>query len=159
MLTLDPRLLYKGLDSVKPGRAHKITVSSSGKVQYHYYRVGGEAPNTPRLRELNRPSKKKDKQERKAMETLKRSDSEWDDLLKGGATPDSDDGSMGGGGGWLEGGLLIAGLCFISYLPLLLLLNGILQAYIKSAWTLTYLRLTSKRQAEEVEVQALPEDL
>lgn len=63
------------------------------------------------------------------------------------------------GGGWFGGGLLIAGLCFISYLPLLILLNGILQAYIKSAWTLTYLRLTSKPQASLPALEALPEDL
>jgi hypothetical protein len=36
----------------------------------------------------------------------------------------------------------IAGLCFVVYLPVLLLLSGILRAYIDSAWTLTYLRLT-----------------
>jgi hypothetical protein len=37
----------------------------------------------------------------------------------------------------------IAGLCFVMYLPVLLLLSGILRAYIDSAWTLTYLRLTN----------------
>ena len=42
------------------------------------------------------------------------------------------------------GGLVIAGLCFIAYLPFLILLNGILTSYIESAWTLTYMRLTSK---------------
>ena len=36
----------------------------------------------------------------------------------------------------------VAGLCFLVYLPVLLLLMGILRAYIDSAWTLTYLRLT-----------------
>lgn len=42
----------------------------------------------------------------------------------------------------LSGGLVVAGLCFLGYLPVLVLLNGILRAYIESAWTLTYLRLT-----------------
>lgn len=46
------------------------------------------------------------------------------------------------GGRALGGGLLIAGLCFVAYLPVLLILSGILRAYTSSAWTLTYLRLT-----------------
>ena len=40
------------------------------------------------------------------------------------------------------GGLLIAGLCFILYLPVFIVLNGILRGYIESAWTLTFMRLT-----------------
>ena len=40
-------------------------------------------------------------------------------------------------------GLLIAGLCFVLYLPVLLVLAGILRTYIESAWTLTYLRLAA----------------
>ena len=35
-------------------------------------------------------------------------------------------------------------ICFCLYLPVLLLLNGILVAYTESAWTLTYMRLTRK---------------
>jgi len=38
--------------------------------------------------------------------------------------------------------LLIAGVCCAVYLPILLILNGILTAYIQSAWALTYMRLT-----------------
>lgn len=38
--------------------------------------------------------------------------------------------------------LLIGGVCCAVYLPILLILNGILTAYIQSAWTLTYMRLT-----------------
>jgi hypothetical protein len=38
--------------------------------------------------------------------------------------------------------LALAGVCFCLYLPVLLLLNGILVAYVESAWTLTYMRLT-----------------
>jgi len=41
-------------------------------------------------------------------------------------------------------GLVLAGLCFIAYLPVYLVLNGILRSYIESAWTLTFMRLTSK---------------
>lgn len=49
----------------------------------------------------------------------------------------------------LGGGLLIAALCFVAYLPVLILLNGILRGYIISAWTLTYMRLTSRPAAIE----------
>lgn len=41
------------------------------------------------------------------------------------------------------GGLVVGGLCLIAYFPILILLSGVLQAYIQTAWTLTYLRLTS----------------
>lgn len=37
----------------------------------------------------------------------------------------------------------VSALCFVGYLPVLILLNGILQGYIESAWTLTYMRLTA----------------
>jgi len=40
--------------------------------------------------------------------------------------------------------LIFMGICFCLYLPVLLLLNGVLTAYAESAWTLTYLRLTNK---------------
>ncbi len=46
------------------------------------------------------------------------------------------------GGGAAEGGLLIAGLCLLVYLPVLIVLTGMLRAYTGSSWTLTYLRLT-----------------
>jgi hypothetical protein len=42
-------------------------------------------------------------------------------------------------------GVSIALICGILYLPVLLALGGALQAYIGSAWTLTYLRLTGRR--------------
>jgi hypothetical protein len=41
----------------------------------------------------------------------------------------------------ITGGLALAALCFVVYLPVLLVAGGILQAYIESAWTLTYMRL------------------
>jgi len=40
--------------------------------------------------------------------------------------------------------LILAGICFCLYLPVLWLLGGILTAYTESAWTLTYMRLTAK---------------
>jgi hypothetical protein len=51
----------------------------------------------------------------------------------------------------MTGGLLTAGLCFLAYLPVLLVLSGILTAYIESAWTLTYMRLTNKPVAPPLE--------
>ncbi len=41
--------------------------------------------------------------------------------------------------------LVAAAVCFCVYLPILILVNGILMAYLQSAWTLTYLRLTRPR--------------
>ncbi len=38
--------------------------------------------------------------------------------------------------------LIVGGVCFAIYLPVLILLEGILYTYIGSAWTLTYLRLS-----------------
>ena len=40
--------------------------------------------------------------------------------------------------------LIITLVCCAAYFPVLLLLNGILQSYVGSAWTLTFLRLTSQ---------------
>jgi hypothetical protein len=50
----------------------------------------------------------------------------------------------------IGGGFLFAGLCFVVYLPVLLVLGGILRAYVGSAWSLTYLRLTGHAAAEPV---------
>jgi hypothetical protein len=44
----------------------------------------------------------------------------------------------------IRNGWIISGLFLLVYLPFLLVLSGILKAYISSAWTLTYLRLTAK---------------
>ena len=43
--------------------------------------------------------------------------------------------------------LYLGAVCFCLYLPVLLVLNGILVAYTESAWTLTYMRLTRKPDA------------
>jgi hypothetical protein len=55
-----------------------------------------------------------------------------------------------GGERALAAGLVLAGLCFLAYLPILLILGGILHAYMQSAWTLTYLRLQGRRAPAEV---------
>lgn len=48
--------------------------------------------------------------------------------------------------------LIVMGLCLVAYLPVLLVLNGILTAYIQSAWTLTYLQITDQSpQPEEIQ--------
>jgi len=38
--------------------------------------------------------------------------------------------------------MIIMGVCLCIYIPISILLNGILTSYIESAWTLTYMRLT-----------------
>ncbi|HAV76603.1 MAG TPA: hypothetical protein DCX53_04535 [Anaerolineae bacterium] len=50
--------------------------------------------------------------------------------------------------------LIIAGVCLCLYIPVSLLLNGIAIAYIESAWTLTYMRLTQPKDEETVIVEA-----
>jgi hypothetical protein len=40
--------------------------------------------------------------------------------------------------------LILAGGCFVLYLPVIITLSGMLQTYMQSAWTLTYRRLTAK---------------
>jgi hypothetical protein len=54
-------------------------------------------------------------------------------------------------------------VCVCLYLPVLILLNGIMVSYVESAWTLTYLRLTGKPQSGDqpkldVYPPAAPED-
>ena len=48
----------------------------------------------------------------------------------------------------------IVGACCAVYLPILLILNGVLTAYIQSAWTLTYLRLTKPQDHAPVILEA-----
>ena len=50
--------------------------------------------------------------------------------------------------------LLIAGVCCAVYLPILLILNGILTAYVQSAWALTYMRLTRPQDNAPVILEA-----
>lgn len=51
-------------------------------------------------------------------------------------------GAISGTEEFLGTGVVVAAVCFCLYLPVVILLSGMLRAYISSAWTLTYLRLT-----------------
>jgi hypothetical protein len=44
-------------------------------------------------------------------------------------------------------GLIVSGICLLVALPVFIVLNGVLQSYLKSAWTLTYLQLTGAKKA------------
>jgi hypothetical protein len=50
--------------------------------------------------------------------------------------------------------LIIAGACLVAYLPVLLVLNGVLTAYLESVWTLTFMRLTKPK--EKIESPIIP---
>jgi hypothetical protein len=63
-------------------------------------------------------------------------------------------GLINGTQGAVQGGLLIAGLCLVLYIPVAIVLNGVLQSYIKTAWTLTYMRLTTKPNIVEAPATA-----
>lgn len=65
-------------------------------------------------------------------------------------------GAIFGGDQGLLGGVALAVMCCIAYLPILLVLSGILRSYVGSAWTLTFLRLTNKPPAIP-EPEPLPE--
>ncbi len=54
------------------------------------------------------------------------------------------------------GGLAIAALCFLVYLPVLIVLRGALRAYIQAAWTLTFQQL-AQPPYEEIEAAPPPE--
>jgi hypothetical protein len=52
--------------------------------------------------------------------------------------------------------LAIGGICFLIYLPVLIVAGGILKAYVQSAWTLTFLRVTGHGLNPEI-VSSEPE--
>jgi hypothetical protein len=56
----------------------------------------------------------------------------------------------------LQTGLVISLVCCAAYMPVLILLSGILRSYVWSAWTLTFLRLTKPAQFSP---EPLPESL
>lgn len=60
-----------------------------------------------------------------------------------------------------ELGLIISLVCCAAYLPVLIILGGILQSYVRSAWTLTFLRLTQNipQPPEAFPPEPLPEPL
>ncbi len=49
----------------------------------------------------------------------------------------------------IPGGVIVAGLCFLAYLPVLLILSGILRSFLTSSWTLAFTRLTTQPAAVE----------
>jgi hypothetical protein len=61
-------------------------------------------------------------------------------------------GLMSESAGASRNSLLIAGLCFVAYLPVWILLTGILYSFIESAWTLTFLDLTRRPRAPQAEL-------
>ncbi len=61
-----------------------------------------------------------------------------------------------GGERAIWGGMAVAAICFVAWLPFLIVLGGIMRSYIGSAWTLTFLRLTSTPETTE-EPEPLPE--
>ena len=46
--------------------------------------------------------------------------------------------------------MILAGVCLCLYIPVSLLLNGIITSYAETAWTLTYLRLTRGPDNNEI---------
>ncbi len=52
--------------------------------------------------------------------------------------------------------LLISGLCFLVYLPVLIVLSGILQAWVTAAWTLAYEQFTGRGGAVVPSAPAAP---
>ena len=50
--------------------------------------------------------------------------------------------------------LALAGVCICLYIPVSLLLNGIMVAYLESAWTLTYMRLVRPQDQAPVTLEA-----
>ncbi len=79
-------------------------------------------------------------------------------LIIGGVTAAAGEAPMFAGGG-----AMVSLVCCVSYLPVLIVLSGILQAYIKSAWTLTYVRLAAATDSQpdvfdSDEVEYLPEE-
>jgi hypothetical protein len=68
-------------------------------------------------------------------------------------------GAFSGSNRGLWGGLAVAGLCFVAYLPFLIVLRGILSTYVGTAWTLTYLRLATQPPAEAMHLaEVVPPD-
>lgn len=67
-------------------------------------------------------------------------------------------GAIAESGAALGTGLLITGLCLLFYLPVAIVLNGILRGYVEVAWTLTFMRLTGAAgAAASEEALELPE--
>lgn len=64
-------------------------------------------------------------------------------------------GGIAGTQATITGGLVVAGIFLLIYLPIAILLTSVLQAYIGSAWVLTFRRLTSGEEAAPVDANIL----
>jgi hypothetical protein len=62
-----------------------------------------------------------------------------------------------GGEEAIKSSIILAGICFVAYLPIMIVLGGILRSYVGSAWTLTYMRLTSPPMPMDEVLEPLPE--
>jgi hypothetical protein len=51
-------------------------------------------------------------------------------------------------------GAIVSGVLVVCYLPFLIVLSGVLNSYVQSGWTLTFLRLTGP---QEPALEPLPE--
>jgi hypothetical protein len=49
--------------------------------------------------------------------------------------------------GAINTGMILSGICFVLYLPILLALVGIMRSYVISSWTLSYLRWAGMKPA------------
>lgn len=60
-----------------------------------------------------------------------------------------------GSGDSIRTTLIISGLCFVVYMPVLIVLGGILRTYIWTAWTLTFSRLSDKPALQPAQPEML----
>ena len=56
-------------------------------------------------------------------------------------------GLMAGSEDFTSTPFIVAGLCVVAYLPVLIVLSGIITAYVQSAWALIYMRLTKSKDS------------
>ena len=47
-------------------------------------------------------------------------------------------------------GMAVAGLCVVIYLPILIIVGGMIETWVMAAWTLTYKQLTGRAPASVV---------
>ncbi len=59
-------------------------------------------------------------------------------------------GLIAGGERAMGAGVIVSLICLVAFLPVAIVLGGILHSYIQSAWTLTYLRVTRRQAVEPV---------
>ena len=62
-----------------------------------------------------------------------------------------------GGINAFRNGMIFMMVCMCAYMPILILLSGILNAYYHTAWTLTFLRVTGQKPSDRVDVLDIPD--